>query len=80
MNDKEIDETVAEAEKIAASDYKEHEPTARNHAKLQALQIKTNNELIRTIRNLDAKNSKLQKSVAILSVVATAAAIIALFR
>lgn len=80
MDDKAINETVAEAEKIAASDYKAHEPTARNHAKLQALQIRTNSELIRTIRNLDAKNSKLQKSVAILSVVATAAAIIALFR
>lgn len=80
MDQTEIDETVAEAEQIAGGDYRTHEPTARNHAKLQALQIRTNSELIKTIRHLDAKNAKLQKSVAILSVVATLAAIIALFK
>lgn len=33
-----------------------------------------------TIRSLDAKNAKLQRSVALLSVVATLASIIALFK
>jgi hypothetical protein len=80
MNNSELDRIVKEAEKIAASDYTEHEPTARNHANLQKLQIRVNSELIKTIRNLDAKNSKLQFMVALLSVVATVAAVIALFK
>jgi hypothetical protein len=35
MNNSELDAIVKEAEKIAASDYSEHEPTARNHANLR---------------------------------------------
>lgn len=80
MNNLEIDQTIKAAEAIVGGDYKQHEPTARNHAQLMALQIKINGDLIKTIRNLDAKNSKLQKSVAWLSVVATVASIIALFK
>jgi cytochrome oxidase assembly protein ShyY1 len=80
MEDQQIDKVVAEAEEIAASDYKQHESTARNHAKIQALLVRTNGELIKTIRSLDAKNSKLQYQVRWLSVIATIAAIIALFK
>lgn len=80
MDDSKLNNAIKEANDIAAGNYKEHEPTARNHAKLQALQITINSELIRTIRHLDTKNSKLQKQVAILSIVATAASIIALFK
>ena len=80
MNDQQIEETIAQADAIAASDYKQHESTARNHAKIQALLVRTNCELIKTIRKLDAKNSKLQQQVAWLSVIATVAAIIALFK
>jgi 16S rRNA C1402 N4-methylase RsmH len=80
MNEDTIDGAVKEAEAIANADYAKHEPTARNHAKLQAIQIRVNGELIKTIRNLDAKNERLQKQVALLSVVATLASIIALFK
>jgi hypothetical protein len=80
MDNSQIDQTVKEAQEIAGGDYRTHEPTARNHASLQALQIKINGELIKTIRNLDAKNSKLQAAVAWLAVIATLASIIALFK
>lgn len=80
MNNKQIDQTIKEAEAIAASNYSHHEETARNHAKIQSLLVKTNGELIKTIRHLDTKNAKLQRSVAWLSVVATIAAITALFK
>ena len=75
-----IDQIVVEAQKIAAGDYKEHEPTARNHAALQAKIIEVNGELIKTIRLLDAKNSKLQLYLAWLALVATAASLIALLK
>ena len=74
----EINAVVNEAKEIAAGDYRTHEPTARNHAALQALQIKVNSELIKTIRNLDRKNATLQKFIAVLSVIATVATIVAL--
>ena len=80
INNNEIDRVVKEAKKIAASDYTSHEPTARNHAALQALQIKINGELIKTIRSLDAKNAKLQKLLFLLSVIATFSAIVALLK
>jgi|KBSSwiStaDraftv2_1062776.scaffolds.fasta_scaffold1200196_1 hypothetical protein len=80
VDNKEIDRVVKEAREIAAADYRSHEPTARNHAALQALQIKINGELIKTIRSLDAKNAKLQKLLFLLSVVATFAAIVALLK
>lgn len=80
MDNTEIDQAVQEAEAIAAGNYKKHEPTARNHAKLQALEIKINSELIKTIRGLDAKNTRLQKSVVLLSIVATMSAVVALFK
>lgn len=76
----EIDKIVKQATEIAAGDYKTHEPTAQNHAALQALQIKINVELIKTIRELDAKNEKLQKFVFWLSVVATIATVVALLK
>jgi hypothetical protein len=77
---KEIDKVVKEAEAIASDDYTSHEPTARNHARLQALQIKINGELIKTIRSLDAKNAKLQRLLFWLSVIATFSAVIALLK
>ncbi len=80
IGDKEIDKVIKQAEKIAAGDYATHEPTARNHAALQALQIRVNGELIKTIRSLDAKNAKLQRLLFWLSVVATVSAVIALLR
>jgi hypothetical protein len=80
MNDLEIDQIVAQAETIAGGKYAAHEETAKNHAKIQSLLVRTNGELIKTIRHLDAKNSKLQRQVAILSGVATIAALIALFK
>ena len=75
-----IDRIVSEAQEIAVGDYKEHEPTARNHAALQAKIIEVNGELIKTIRQLDAKNSKLQLYLAWLALVATAASLIALLK
>ena len=80
VGNKEIDQVVKEAENIAAGDYRSHEPTARNHAALQALQIKINGELIKTIRSLDAKNGRLQKLLFLLSMVATSCAIIAVLK
>jgi len=80
MDSNQLDKIVKEAEKIAGGDYATHEPTARNHAKLQALQIKVNSELIKTIRILDDKNSKLQVMIAVMTVFVAAAAIIALFK
>ncbi len=80
VNDKQIDKIVKKAEEIVKGDYNTHEPTAKNHAALQALNIKVNGELIKTIRALDEKNSKLQKSVLLLSVIATISALIALFK
>jgi hypothetical protein len=80
ISDKEIDKVIKQAQAIAAGDFATHEPTARNHAALQALQIKTNGELIKTIRSLDAKNAKLQKLLFWLSVVATFSAIVALLK
>jgi hypothetical protein len=80
MDDIQLAQTIQEAEAIAEGNYKQAESTARNHAKLAALQIKVNGDLIKTIRHLDAKNARLQKYVAFLSVVATLAAIIALFK
>lgn len=80
LSSKEIDKIVAQAEGIAAGDYRTHEPTARNHAALQALEIKTNAELIKTIRQLDQKNEKLQKLLFWLSVLATVATIVALLK
>lgn len=80
LSDQEINRIVEEADTIASGDYKTHEPTARNHAALQALEIKTNAELIRTIRQLDQKNGKLQKLLFWLSVVATVATVIALLK
>lgn len=80
VNDKQIDRIVKKAEEIVGGDYNTHEPTAKNHAALQALNIKVNGELIKTIRALDEKNSKLQKSVLLLSVIATVSALIALFK
>jgi hypothetical protein len=78
---KQIDKVIAQAQEIAARDnYASHEPTARNHAELQALQIQVNGELIKTIRGLDAKNAKLQRLLFWLSLIATASALIALFR
>ena len=80
IGDKEIDKVIDEAKQLVAGDYSTHEPTARNHAALQALQIRVNGELIKTIRSLDAKNAKLQKLLFWLSVVATVSAIIALLK
>lgn len=79
-NESEIDSTVAEAKKLAEGDYSHSVSTATNHAKLQALQIKMNSELIKTIRHLDRKNSVLQKFIAVLSVVATIATVVALLK
>ena len=78
-SNQEIDRIIKEAKKIATGDYSSHEPTARNHAALQALQIKINGELIKTIRNLDEKSAKLQKLLFVLSVIATVCAFIAVF-
>jgi hypothetical protein len=80
MDNSQIDQIISQAEAIASGDYKTHEPTARNHAKLQALLVATNGELIKTIRSLDAKNGRLQKQVFLLSIIATIASIIALFK
>jgi len=80
MDNHQLDKIIKDAQQIAEGDYRTHEPTARNHAKLQALQIKVNSELIKTIRILDDKNSRLQKMIAVLSVVLAAAAIVALFK
>jgi hypothetical protein len=79
-SDKEIDKVIKQAQNIASGDFATHEPTARNHAALQALQIKINGELIKTIRGLDAKNAKLQKLLFWLSVIATFSAIVALLK
>lgn len=76
----EIEGVVASAKMIAEGDYSHSVSTATNHAKLQALQIKMNSELIKTIRHLDRKNSMLQKFIAVLSVVATVATVVALLK
>jgi hypothetical protein len=78
LSNKAIDELIQEAHDIAGGDYKNHEATARNHAALQSRIIQVNGELIKTIRQLDAKNSSLQKIVAWLALVATVASVIAL--
>ncbi len=80
LSNTELDTLVQEAQSIAGGDYKTHEPTARNHAKLQALHVRTDAELIKTIRHLDEKNGKLQKLLFWLSVVATVATIVALVK
>lgn len=80
VNNHEIDQLVKKAEEIVKGDYNTHEPTAKNHAALQALEIKVTGELIKTIRVLDEKNSKLQKTVLWLSIIATISALIALFK
>ena len=76
----EIDKVIKQAEQIAAGDYRSHEPTARNHAALQALQIKINGELIKTIRSLDAKSARLQKLIFLLSIIATLCAVVAVLK
>lgn len=76
----EIESVVDEAKQIAEGDYTHSVSTATNHARLQALQIKMNSELIKTIRHLDRKNSVLQKFIAVLSVVATIATVVALLK
>jgi hypothetical protein len=78
--DQKIDKLVEEAKKIAAGDYSAAELTARNHATLQSLQISVNGELIKTIRHLDRKNSVLQRFIAVLSIIATIATFVALFK
>ncbi len=80
VDNDQIDELVKKAEEIVKGDYNTHEPTAKNHAALQALEIKVTGELIKTIRVLDEKNSKLQKTVLWLSIIATISALIALFK
>lgn len=80
VDDDQIDELVKKAEQIVRGKYDTHEPTAKNHAALQGLEIKVTGELIKTIRALDAKNSRLQRTVLWLSVVATFAALVALFK
>ena len=80
LSNAELERLAGEAEHIAAGDYRTHEPTARNHAKLQALQIKINGELIKTIRQLDDKNGKIQKLLVVLSIVATLSTVIALLK
>ncbi len=79
-SDKTIDKVIEQAQGIASGDFKTHEPTARGHAELMALQIKINGELIKTIRALDRKNAKLQQLLFWLSVIATLSAIIALLK
>jgi len=78
LSDQAINNIVKKSQTIANGDYKTHEPTARNHAALQALQIKINAELIKTIRNLDQKNEKLQRFIFLLTIVATLATVVAL--
>ena len=80
VDNNQIDRLVDNAQVIARGDYQTHEPTAKNHAALQALEIKVTGELIKTIRSLDEKNSKLQKTVLLLSIVAAVSALIALFK
>jgi NTP pyrophosphatase (non-canonical NTP hydrolase) len=80
ITNNELDELVKDAQDIAAGDYAAHEPTARNHAALQARLVMVNAELIKTIRHLDEKNGKLQKLLFWLSAVATVATLVALFR
>lgn len=80
LTNQEIDLIVNKAETIASGDYKTHEPTARNHAALQSLEIKTTAELIKTIRRLDEKNERLQRLLFWLSVIATVATIVALLK
>lgn len=78
LSSEQINKVVRQAQKISEGDYKQAESTAKNHATLQALQIKVNAELIKTIRHLDEKNGKLQKLLFWLSVVATFATLAAL--
>ena len=87
MNDKQLDKLVAETEELVKADYATHEATARNHAKIQSSLVRSTVELIKTIRTLDNKNSRLQHQVAqltkiatVTTVVATAASLIALFK
>lgn len=80
VNNAQIDRLVKKAEQIVKGKYDTHEPTAKNHAALQGIEIKVTGELIKTIRALDEKNSKLQKTVLWLSFVATISALIALFK
>lgn len=78
LNNQEIDRVIRQAQEISEGNYKQAESTAKNHASLQALQIKVNAELIKTIRHLDEKNSNLQKYLLWLSVAATVATLAAL--
>ena len=80
VNNSQLDQLVKKSEEIVHGNYETHEPTAKNHAALQALEIKVTSELIKTIRILDEKNSKLQNTVLWLSIVATVSALIALFK
>ncbi len=80
MKDTELSKLVKEAESIVGGNWDSHADTARGHAKIQSLLVATNVELIKTIRELDHKNSRLQKLVFLLSVVATFAAIVALIK
>jgi signal transduction histidine kinase len=80
LKNQEIDKIVEQARKIASGNYKKAVSTATNHANLQALQIKINAELSKTIRHLDEKNEKLQKLLFWLSIVATVATIAALLK
>lgn len=78
LSNEQINKVVKQAQEISEGNYKQAESTAKNHASLQALQIKINAELIKTIRHLDEKNSNLQKYLLWLSVVATVATLGAL--
>jgi len=80
MDNTELNKLAEEVDSIVGGNYKTHEVTARNHAKIQSLLVKTNIELIKTIRDLDSKNSKLQNQVKWLSVIAVLASVIALFK
>ncbi len=80
ITSEDIYRVINEAQAIAKGNYKQAESTARNHASLQALQIRVNAELIKTIRHLDEKNEKLQKLLFWLSLVATLATIVALIK
>lgn len=80
LTDDELDKLVENARDIAAGNYNSHVETATNHAALQALNVQTNTELIKTIRKLDEKNRKLQQLLFWLSVIATVATIVALLK
>ena len=80
MDRKQLDKLVTETEAIVESNFNSLEVTVRNHATIQSSLVTTNVELIKTIQDLDSKNSKLQKQLFWLSLIATFAAIVALFK